>query len=213
MKNFVLILFKNKKKKKIIKDYNTEKNALSKYNNLVSESEKVYFEVLYENGSKVNYEIALLSNLDDYQSPLYISDDMGRNNKVFVSDSSDYVIKKISSFRKEELIYDWQDNKRITFKNIIETYVKEVGVKLISSLHNKIIIQNDLKIYLFSLKNPEESERFIQSLERYCIDNERSDIIFVRDYNTTQRKWLYELLEKNGFDRSKLYRKYTTFPK
>jgi hypothetical protein len=35
----------------------------------------------------------------------------------------------------------------------------------------------------------------------------------VRDTSTTHRKWMYELLEKKGFDRKLLYRQTTTFSK
>ena len=36
---------------------------------------------------------------------------------------------------------------------------------------------------------------------------------FVKDTSTTQRKWMYNLLVKNGFDKKKLYRQTTTFSK
>ena len=69
MENFIIVLFKNKKKKKIIKGYVTSKNANLKYKKLI-ENNNIPFEVLYENGSKCKYEIALLSktssNQDDY---------------------------------------------------------------------------------------------------------------------------------------------------
>jgi hypothetical protein len=213
MKNFVLVLFKNKKKKKIIKGYSTEKNALIKYNQLIEESNNIDFEVIYENGKRVDYEIGLISKVDDYQLPLYVSDEIGRNSRVFISDDKDYVIKKIDKFKKQEFIYDWQKECRVTMTQIIKDYCGESGIKLISSLHNKIIIQNDSKFYVFSLKNSEESERFIQYLEKYYLEKGYSDTIFVRDIDTTQRKWLYDLLENNGFSRDKLYRKYTNLPK
>lgn len=213
MENFILVLFKNKKKKKIIKGYSTEKNALNKYNELLKENKDVDFEVFYENGERVKYEIAILSRKDEYQLPLYKTDSIGRNESVFLSDDSDYVIKKINDFKKQELIYDWQTKNRITFTDILNKYCDKKTIKLISSLHNKIVIQVEDLFYLFSLKNSEESERFMQYMENYFISNKRLDSIFVRDMNTTQRKWMYDILEKNGFDKNKLYKQYTTFSK
>jgi len=37
--------------------------------------------------------------------------------------------------------------------------------------------------------------------------------MFIKDSTQTQRKWLYNVLEKNGFDKKKLYRQKTTFSK
>ena len=58
-------------------------------------------------------------------------------------------------------------------------------------------------IYL-PLKNEEDSERFLQTLESYFYHNNRTDSIFVRDESTVQRKWMYTcylrimgLIEKN----------------
>jgi hypothetical protein len=41
----------------------------------------------------------------------------------------------------------------------------------------------------------------------------RRDAMFIRDTSTTQRKWLYNVLEEKGFDRRKLYRQSTTYSK
>jgi ABC-type uncharacterized transport system fused permease/ATPase subunit len=39
------------------------------------------------------------------------------------------------------------------------------------------------------------------------------DALFVRDFSNAQRKWLYEVLVKMGFDKKRLYRLKTTFSK
>ena len=213
MENFIIVLFKNKKKKKIIKGYAEEKNALNKFNSLVNESSKIIFEVFFENSEKCNYEIALLSKSDDYQIPLFKTDEIGRNNSVFIEGSSDYTIKKINDYKIEESILDWDSNKRIKFNEFISQYCSSKELKLISKLHNKIVLQRDEVFNLFSLKNEEDSERFLQTLESYFILNNRTDSIFVRDESIVQRKWLYELLENNGFDKKRLYRQKTTFSK
>jgi len=140
-------------------------------------------------------------------------DEIGRNNSVFISDSEDYTIKKIDDFKIEEFIFDWSTNSRISFNSFLSTYCEEKGIKLISKLHNKIVVQNEDVFKLFSLKNEEDSERFLQTLESYFYENNRSDCIFVRDESTINRKWMYNILEKNGFDRKKLYRQKTTFSK
>ena len=209
MENFIIVLFKNKKKKKIIKGYVTSKNANLKYKKLVKEK-NIPFEVLYENGSPCKYEIALLSKIKSGQD-LFKLDEFGRNKKVFMSDDSDYEITKINDYLIEEKIFDCQLNKRIDFNYFIKNYFNSGELKVISTLHNKIVIQVDSNFYLFVLKNVYDSERLISVLENYFLSNGRKECIFVRDVDTIQRKWLYESLEKSGFDRSKLYRQSTTF--
>ena len=212
MENYIIVLFKNKKKKRIIKGYSTEKNALSKYNELIKKN-NISFEVLYENSEYCKYEIALLSKSESYQIPLFKVDDIGRNNSVFMEGDSDYIIKKINNYKIEESILDWDTNKKIKFDEFIGLYCSSKELKLISKLHNKIVLQKDEVFNLFSLKNEEDSERFLQTLESYFILNNRTDSIFVRDESIVQRKWLYKLLESNGFDKKKLYRQKTTFSK
>jgi len=212
MENYIIVLFKNKQKKKIIKGYATEKNALSKYNELIK-SNNIPFEVIFENSELCKYEIALLTKVDDYQIPLFKTDEVGRNNNVFIEGNSDYTIKIIDNYKIEELIFDWQLNHRITFNEFVSSYCPEKDIKVISKLHNKIVVQNDEVFNLFSLKNEEDSERFLQTLESYFYNLNRSDSIFVRDESTINRKWMYNVLEKNGFDRKKLYRQKTTFSK
>lgn len=212
MENFVIVLFKNKKKKKIIKGYVTEKNALIKYNSLVKNND-IIFDVMFENSEPCKYEIGLLSKVEDYQIPLFKIDEIGRNQNVFLSDSTDYTIKKIDNYKIEEMIYDWQTNKRITFNHLIKLYCPKKEMKVISTLHNKLIIQINEIFNLFSLKNEEDSERLLQTLESYFRENNRSDSIFVRDTSTTHRKWMYDILESSGFKRENLYRQKTTFSK
>jgi len=212
MENFIIVIFKNKKKKKIIKGYATEKNALIKYNSLVDNNE-IIFDVNYENSERCIYEISLLSKIDDYQLPLYKMDEVGRNNKVFIDGESDYIIKKINNYLIEELIYDWQTNSRITFNELLNRYCDKTDFKVISTLTNKLVIQKSEQFYLFTLKNKEDSERLIDALESSFIESGRTDSMFVKDTNNTQRKWLYTVLESNGFSKNKLYRQKTTFSK
>jgi hypothetical protein len=212
MENYIIVLFKNKKKKKIIKGYATEKNALFKYNELVRDN-NVRFKVLFENSERCDYEIGLLTKTDDYQIPLFKTDEVGRNNNVFIEGESDYTIKRIEDYSIEEMIFDWRLNRRISFDEFISLYCPKKQVKVISKLHNKIVIQNDEVFNLFSLKNEEDSERFLQTLESFFYSSNRNDSIFVRDESTINRKWMYDVLEKNGFDRKKLYRQKTTFSK
>jgi hypothetical protein len=72
-------------------------------------------------------------------------------------------------------------------------------------------VQSDDQINLFSLKNEYDCNRFIDSLSNYLMVNGRIDTILVKDSSLSQKKYLYDLLESNGYSKSILYRKFTTF--
>lgn len=205
-------MFKNKKKKKLIKGYKTESNAKSKFKSILKEN-KVKFPVFYENAEPCNFELGLLTNQSSYQKSLFTTDDLGRNNMVKIEGESDYIFLDIKSYDIEERIYDWQTDNRITYDELVSTYCKQNTLKNISTLNNKLIIQIDENFFLFSLKNTEDSVRLLQTMEDNFMKSGRNDAFFVRDLSTVHRKWMYDLLEKYGFDRKKLYRQNTTYSK
>jgi len=130
-----------------------------------------------------------------------------------MSSDTDYSIKDIKPYRIEEKIFDWKTNERISFKTLIKKYCIKKEMKSISTLHNKLVIQINENFFLFSLKNVDDSHRLLELMEQHFRDNSRNDAIFVKDISTTQRKWMYDLLVKKGFDKQKLYRQTTTFSK
>ena len=212
MQNYIIVLFKNKKKKKIIKGYQSEKRAIVKFEGLIKENNND-FDVMYENAEYVTYELGLLTNQDSYQIPLFQEDELGRNTELFISSETDYIIKRMVPYSIEEKIYDWSSNNRINFHELVKKYCIKKEMKSISTLHNKLVIQINDKFFVFSLKNVDDSHRLLNKLENHFRQTGRNDAIFVKDTSTTQRKWMYNLLVKNGFDKKKLYRQTTTFSK
>jgi hypothetical protein len=211
MENYLVVLFKNKKRKRIIKKFITLSRAESFFNTLIIESDEVIFNVLIKNTKDCKLELSLVELSTNQSSPVYITDEYGRNVRVKLEDSGMSILK-IKPYREEELIFDIQKKKKITTKDLIKTYLKTDGLKMISVLNNKIVLQKDEDIKLFSLKNEKESSRFIDCLSLYFFKINRSDCLFIKDYSSPQRKYLYSLLESNGFDKKILYRKFTTYP-
>jgi hypothetical protein len=113
----------------------------------------------------------------------------------------------------EEYLYDVSTKKKISFNSFIKTYLPKSGIKLLSKLNNKISIQNDDEVNLVSLKSINECSRFMDILENYLISEGRLDCILVKDTSKQQKKYLYDLLEKKGINKSFLYRRFTTFSK
>jgi hypothetical protein len=211
MVNYLVVLFKNKKKKRIIKKFITFSKAKSFYDKKIKESDEVIFNVDIENGNHCSYEIGLIEMTSQQLVPVYITDEMGRNIKVKLEEEG-MTLFQINPYKKEETIYDLQKKKKIKTQDLIKSYLKGDGVKMISSLNNKIIIQKDTDIWLFSLKNENESQRFIDSLTFHFFKIKRGDCILVKDSSTAQKKYLFNLIDEKGIDKKIFYRKFTTYP-
>jgi len=208
---YQVILFKNKVKKKIINKFKTHKKALEYYKLLVKESDEVIYDKSMENGVVSEYELSLVEKSSSSPISLYMKDDYGRQVKVSLDDSELTMIN-ITRYRIEELFLDYTTNKKIDTRQFIKQYLDPIGFKLISKLNNKIIVQNDDKFNLFTLKTSDESERFIDILTKKFNDDGRKDCLLVKDYSSPQKKYLYELLVKMGFEKSYLQRSSTTYP-
>jgi len=207
----VVVLFKNKKKKKIIKKFITFSRAKQFYDKLIEESNEVLFEVKVEGGYECRYEVGIVEMSSKQLIPVYMTDEYGRNIKVKL-DEDGMTLFKINTYKKEETIYDIREQKKITTQTFIKKYLKGDGLKMISVLNNKIVLQEDEKIHLFTLKSESESSRFVDNLSSYFFKIKRGDCLFIKDYSTAQRKSLYSLLESAGIDKKILYRKFTTLP-
>lgn len=211
MENYLVVLFKNKKKKRIIKKFITFSKAKSFYDKKIKESNDVIFNVDVESGKSCSYEIGLIEMTSKQLVPVYITDEMGRNVRVKL-DEQDMTLFQINPYKKEETVYDLQKKKKIKSQDLIKTYLKGDGTKMISSLNNKIIIQKDTDIWLFSLKNENESQRFIDCISNYFLKIKRGDCILIKDTSTAQKKYLFTLLNERGIDKKIFYRKFTTYP-
>jgi hypothetical protein len=209
--NYLIVLFKNKKRRKIIKRYATEKNAIESFNRIVKDN-NVLFEKVIENATLVNYEIGLLSKNSNVQKSLTITDSLGRNNPVNL-ENPEYVFLDIKKYKVEETVFDWQTQSKITLNQLIKKYCKSKELKNIFTLHNKLCIQINEDVSLFSLKDKEESDRLLDVIQNMFLELKRTDSIFVRDVSNAQRKWIYNLLVEKGFDKKRLYRLKTTFSK
>ena len=209
---YYVVLFKNKTRKKIIKKFSNFKNAEKFYTELTKKSSEVIFSKKIENGFECDYELGLLQNKSNDIFDVYKNDELGRNIQVVLEDPN-YDLLKIADYRVEEQIYDIQKSKKILTEIFIKNYIKGDGLKMISTLNNKIIVQFDEKCNLFSVKSSEEARRYIDSLSQHFYNINRKDCMFVKDESTAQKKYLFELLFNLGVDKKILYRRYTTHPR
>lgn len=209
---YYVVLFKNKVRKKIIKKFSNLKSAEKFFETQIKLSEDIIFEKTFENGKESSYEIALLQNNENSSDEVYLKDEFGRNIKVILEDDQ-YEMMKIRKYRLEEKIYDVKKQSKISVDQLIKTYLKGDGVKMVSTLNNKFVIQKDTDLFLFSLKSEDESKRFIDCISGYFYRIGRKDCLFVKDTSSPQKKYLYEQLSNSGINKKILYRKFTTFPR
>lgn len=208
--NYLIVVFKNKSKQKIIKKFKTSNRASNFYKSILEKNNDVIFETKHENGNYVDYEIALLEKKGNTLFPIYTKDEMGRNVKLEFDDD-EYNIVKISPYKVPEQIHDYQTKNRIGVETFINKYLSKTGVKLVSKLNNKIVVQNEDNINLFTMKNELDAQRLIENLTQRFIKLKRGDCMFVLDVSSPQRKYLYKLLIDKGYDVNYLYRKETTY--
>jgi len=204
--NYLVVLFKNKEKRKIINKFKTYKKALDYYNDKIKSSEQVLFPKMTENGVICDFELGLVEVSDKKKDNTYVKDNLGRNVKIEIEDG--FNIIKINDFNIEELFVDYQNKQKISTQQFIKKYLDKPGFKLLSKLNNKIVLQNDDLTFLFTFKTINESDRFIDTLQKL----NRKDCMCVKDYNTIHRKYLYEILEQKGYSKSYLQRHLTAHP-
>jgi hypothetical protein len=207
---YLIVLFKNKERKKVLNKFKTLEKANQYFNKLVKSNNEVKFPVMFENGKSCKYEIGFLESGSTNFDLYFIKDELGRQIKVDIDDPN-YRLTKILDFRIEEFLYDVNLKEKISFNIFIKKYLPKSGIKLLSKLNNKIAIQNDNDINLVSLKSIDECDRFMDILESYLIENGRLDCILVKDTSKQQKKYLYDVLESKGIDKSSLYRRFTTY--
>lgn len=207
--NFQVILFKNNKKKKIFKSFVTKKKALEFFEKKMNESHDVKFYVEYENAKEANYKLLLTSNsFDSDFSSIYYKDYLGRTISVDIKIEENLYIQRIEDFRIEDFIYDLNKNLKISIQDFHKNYLKSKEFYMLSKINNKLVVQKDEDFKLFSFKNESDVERFVESLMSIT-----KNFMYVSDVSSPQKKYIYKILEENGFKKQMLYRKYTTHPK
>lgn len=208
--NYLIVVFKNRRKKKIINKFNTSKRANTVYKELIDTNDEVLFEVQTQNGKICKWEIALLEIKGDTSFDIYTKDEFGRNIKLDF-ENDDYNIIKIHPYKEPEKIKDLQTGNKINVSTFINNYLSKDGVKLVSKLNNKIVVQKDESIDMFVLKSDMDAIRFIDSLTNKFLKLKRGDCMFVKDTSSQQKKYLYDLLQSKGYNKDFLYRKETTY--
>jgi len=206
LKKYKIVLIQNSYVKKVLATSNVKRNIYSKFNKFLREK-KPLFTVNYTKRKKTSFTLGVVSTVPS-PSDIYTKDSLGRNIIVNLR-YPDYFLHDLNPYWMEEKIYDHHKKKRISFNLFIDTYTKSKNLKHIFTLNNKLIVQENEKYLLFSLKTTDDSQRFLECIKKHLYQYGRSDCLLIPDTDTIQRKQLYKILENKGFNKKMLYKHFT----
>ena len=120
--NYLVVLFKNKVRKKIINKFVTFIKAKEFFDNKINNNKSIYFKKNIENAKDCDFELCLLEKKNTTFNPLFVRDDLGRQIKIELDDL-EYKIMEISNYKIEETIYDVTKKEKITLNKFYENYI------------------------------------------------------------------------------------------
>lgn len=203
--HYFVILFQNKKNKKIIYSVKTYKKAFDVYKSYVDKPKPEYYKK-YIAQKEVDYAIGLLTNKIREKKPVInIKDSLGRNSTPVIN--SNLTILKLKPLIIEEQIFDYKTKKKIYLDDMINQYVPDNKFIQLFKLNSRIFVQDDDVFNMFITKNLDDCDRAYKALQNKL--KKRKNILFSKDISTHQRVLLYDILEKHGFRRTSLWKHYS----
>jgi hypothetical protein len=167
---------------------------------------------LKKQGSKRNqelvYELALVFPNNRWATATYVKDSLGRNKEAKIENDK-FRIKEIIPYWQEELIYDFQTKKRIRYHELIEKILPITEIAQVFTLNKNVFVQIEDDVKMFGNKNLNDADRLFDLLKQDLLKRKKTNLMFVKDITTYQRKQLYTLLESKGFNRRELFRHYS----
>lgn len=211
MKNgkYFIVLFCNKKKVKILHRCQKKTTIYEYWREFRTERPPRFLKTQgMKRNTEVLYELALIFPNNRWATKTFVKDSLGRLMEAKMENDK-LRIKEIVPYWKEELIYDFQQKKRIRYHEMFDEILKVTEIGQVFTLNNKLFIQNDNNIKLYGNKNLKDADRLFELVKEDLLKKKRGNFIFVKDITTAQRKQLYTLLESKGFKRSELFRHYS----
>lgn len=209
MKNgkYFIVLFCNQKKEKVLYRCQKRKTLYEHWYEYKTERPP-RFKMMYRGKKEVVYELVLVFPNNRWATKTYVKDSLGRTIEAKMENDK-LRIKEIIPYFKEELIYDFQKKERIRYHEMLEQIINIEGISQVFTLNAKLFVQSDNDILLFGNKNIPDTERLFGLVREDILKKKKMNFIFVKDIATSQRKQLYNLLEKKGFKRTELFRHYS----
>jgi hypothetical protein len=154
------------------------------------------------------YELALIYPNNRWATKTFVRDSLGRNVEAKIENNK-FRIKEIIPYWEEELIYDFDNKKRIRYHEMMEYIESVTDIAQIFTLNNKLFLQIENNVRMFGNKNLTDADRLFNIVKNDLVNKKKGNFIFVKDITTHQRKQLYKLLEDKGYKRTELFRHYS----
>lgn len=204
-----IILYCNKKKVKLVYQSVGMEATMKVWKKMKSTKQPPY--VMTNKGksrTKTTIELALIFPSNKQASKTYTKDSLGRTVEAIIDDK-DKRIKEIIPYWREELVYDNTNKKRISFAKLIDYITSIHDFGQIYTLNNNLFVQVDDNIRLFGNKNIDDTLRLFNAVKNELGRLKIGNFMFIKDISTHQRKLLYDILEAQGFKRTKLFKHYS----
>jgi hypothetical protein len=211
MKNgkYFIVLFCNKKRKKIFYRCKQRTTITGYWHEYKTEKKPPYVKIQGgKRSQELIYELALIYPNNRWATKTFVRDSLGRNIEAKIENDK-FRIKEIIPYWEEELIYDFDNKKRIRYHEMMEYIESVTDVAQIFTLNNKLFLQIENNIRMFGNKNLADADRLFNIVKNDLINKKKGNFIFVKDITTHQRKQLYKLLEDKGYKRTELFRHYS----
>ncbi len=211
-KKYKIILFCNKKRKKLVYETVSLPAIRDLWYELKTEKKPRYIkEYGGKRNQKLDFELALIYPDNRWAKKKTVTkrDDYGRLYEAGV-DQKGYRLKEMVPYWREEKIFDYKSRKHIRYHELLEILGEVDEIAQIFTLNNKMFLQIEEDVRMFGNKNISDSERLFELLREDLLKKKRKgNFIFVKDVTTNQRKNLYIILKKKGYDSQTLFRHYS----
>ena len=207
---YFIILFCNKKKKKVIHKSAKRSTINEIWYELRTQRKPPY--VKTNSGKQrtdLNFELVLIYPNNRWAVKTYVKDELGRNLEAKIINNDKQRIKEVIPYWEEELVYDFESKKRIRYHEMMNYILSVSDIAQLFTLNNKLFVQVENDVRMFGNKNLSDTDRLFEIVKEELLRKKRKNFIFVKDITTHQRRLLYDLLVSKGFKRSELFRHYS----
>lgn len=208
---YSIVLFLNKKQLKVLYKCNNKKTVHKHWRKYKALKPPRFEKVqIGKRKQPAIYELGLVFPMNRWvpEDRFFVRDSIGRLVEALIDDDNKR-IKEIIPFWEEELIYDYNNKKRIPYMEFFDILMEVKEISQLFTLNNKLFVQTDDNIRMFGNKNVDDAQRLFNIAREDLLSEGKGNFIYVKDLSTAQRKNLYDLLESKGYNRNQLFRHYS----
>jgi hypothetical protein len=212
---YKIIISKDGKKKKVLYEGSNEDTAKKKYFT-TKDKNKVLFPKknnAYKKVKPVHYEIMLLKEKSESDTPFYVRDELGRTTEVNINSDKWSLIHKDEYFYEEKFTvfgYEQRLDTKEIIKKILLRRNKGDKIKQVNYVINKVMIYQNSDFDIIVCKNSSDARRLYKTLREFYETNKVSNIMFTGLVGKRNRTKLYKrIVEKTGWTINKTYRSST----